>query len=110
MEDSEHVVRECKAMADEEPRTGWNQVRRQVHKFNQGDMSKPKRGINREELEIRQDFPSTEAFLGRCSYDMKDEGHRVQLEFEAIKRVGLGEEHSWTPLIEGSDDFQWTKC
>ena len=35
------------------------------------------------------------------------EGHGVELEFEALKRVKLGEERCWTGLTEGSQDFQW---
>ena len=34
--ESEHVVIQCKAMAEEESWFGWNQVKEQVWKINQG--------------------------------------------------------------------------
>ena len=67
----------------------------------------PKRGTKREEWEVRQDFTNNEAILGRCAFDFDEEGHGVELEFEAFRRVKLGEEHCWTAPTEGSDDFQW---
>ena len=32
-----------------------------------------------------------------------EEGHRVEMELEAVKRVKFGKEHSWTTLIEGHE-------
>ena len=63
MEESDHVARECKAVAEEALWPGWNQVKKQVHKINHGDWSKPRRGIKREEWEIRQYFTKNEAIL-----------------------------------------------
>ena len=33
----------------------------------------------------------------------------MELEFEAVKRVKLGDEHRWTALVEGDEGFQWRK-
>ena len=107
--ESENVVRECKAVAEEELRSGWNQFKKQDHKIDHGNRSKPSRGIKRKSWEIGQDFRNIEAILGRCSDDINDEGHRVELEFEAIKRVMLGEERRWTILMEGSQRFSVEK-
>ena len=65
MRERENVMRECKAMAEEEPRSGWNQVQKQVQQISQGDWRKPKLGIKREALEIRQDFTRNKALLQR---------------------------------------------
>ena len=65
-------------MAEEELWSGWNQVKRELHKISQGDWSKPKRGTERENLEFRQDFINNEAILGRCSYDSDEEGHHLK--------------------------------
>ena len=43
MEERENVFGECNAMAEDELWSGWNQVKRQVHKISQGDWRKPKR-------------------------------------------------------------------
>ena len=40
VEESENVAKECKAVAEEELWSGWNQVRKQFHKINEGDWSK----------------------------------------------------------------------
>ena len=70
MRESEHVVKEWNAMAEEEPCSVWNQVQKQVHTNQPKEIGeKPKRGINREDWEIRKDFTYNEAILGRCAYD-----------------------------------------
>ena len=33
----------------------------------------------------------------------------MELEFEAVKRVKLGEDHSWTALLEGDEGFSGEK-
>ena len=38
---------------------------------------------------------------------MRKEGQRFELEIQAAERVELGEEHHWTALIEGDEDYQW---
>ena len=38
-----------------------------------------------------------------------EEGYSVELEFEAIKRVKLGEEHCWITLVGGSEVFSGEK-
>ena len=94
-QEGEHAVRDCKAMA-EESRSGWNQVKEQALKINQGNWRKPKREVKRHEWEVRQDLANNEAFWRRCSCGFDEEGHGVALEFEAVKRVQLEQEHrSW---------------
>ena len=44
-----------------------------------------KRGVTRQEWGVREDFLNNEAVLLRCSFDSGDQGHRVELEFEAVK-------------------------
>ena len=34
-----------------------------------------------------RDFTNNEAILGRCSFDFDDEGDKVELEIESVKRV-----------------------
>ena len=46
--------------------------------------------------------------FGNIPFDF-DEGHRVEIESEAVKREKSGEKHWWTALIEGDDVFQWRK-
>ena len=41
--------------------------------------------------------------------DFDEEGHRVDLEFEAVKRMKLGEERCWIAPIEGRKDLQWRR-
>ena len=41
------MVRYCKAMAREESRSGWNQVKEQVWIMNQEDWNNRKRGVRR---------------------------------------------------------------
>ena len=67
-----YVVRECQAMAKEESWSGWNPVKEQVGKLIQGDCKKPKRGVKREEWEVRQDFRSSEAIRRICSDEVTD--------------------------------------
>ena len=87
-EESEDVVRECKSW------TGWNQVKEQAWKINQGDWrKKPKLGVKRKGWDVRQDFANNEAVMGRCSFGFDEEGHRVELELDAVERVKLEEEH-----------------
>ena len=43
----------------------------------------------REDWEVRQDFANNEAVLERSSFDSDEEGHGVEFEFEAVKRVKL---------------------
>ena len=50
----------CKAMAEGESWSGWNQVKEQAQNVNQGDWKKPTRGVDREEWEVRQDFANNE--------------------------------------------------
>ena len=95
IEESENVVRECKAKAVEDFWSIWNQVKKQVHKFNHGDWSNPMRGIKREERRIRQDVTNIEAILGRW----KD------IEWNQKCQA----EHRWITLIEDSKDFHWRK-
>ena len=45
-------------------------------------------------------FTNNVAFLGRCAFDFVEEGHRVELEFEAVRRV------FWRRTDEG---FFWRK-
>ena len=61
MRESENVVKECKAMAEEELWSGWNQIQKQVQHINHRDWRKPKRGNKTEEWEIRE----------ICAYDLK---------------------------------------
>ena len=69
------VVREYKAMAEEELWSGWSQVKKQVHKINHGDWSKPKCGIKRQEWKIRHDLTNNEAISGsRATRRRKDIG------------------------------------
>ena len=66
------MVRESKAMAEEEVWSDWNRVEKQ----NQVDWKKPKRRIHREEWEIRRDFTNNEAIWGRCAFDFDFEEER----------------------------------
>ena len=40
-------------------------LRKQVQQINQGELKKPKRGIKRQEWDVRQDSTSNEAILGK---------------------------------------------
>ena len=71
----ENVVRECKAMAEEELWLGWNQGRVTGPKNNKGNWQKSKQGIKREGWEVRHN----DAILGRCSFDCHENCHRVEL-------------------------------
>ena len=58
-------------------------------KTNHGDWKKLKRGVKREECQVRPDFANNDAVLGRCSFDFDDEGHSMELAFETAKSVKL---------------------
>ena len=94
-------------MAEAESWAGWNQAKEHVWKLNQGDWTNQIIGVCSEECEVRQDVVTSDAILGRCSSDYDEERQRFELEFEAAERVELGEEHHWTALIQGDEDFQW---
>ena len=67
MKESEDVVRDCKAMAEEELWSGWNQVETQVRKH-QGDWKKLTRGMKKRRVGVRQSFTNTDAPVGRCAF------------------------------------------
>ena len=49
----------------------------------------------------------------RCEdvpFDFDEEGHRMELQFETVKRVKVGEEHRWTALVEGEKGFPVEKA
>ena len=71
--EGEQVVRECKAMAEEESSSAWNQVPPQARKINQGDWKKATSGVKREEWKVRKDFANNEAVWGPCSCDFDEE-------------------------------------
>ena len=50
-------------MSEEERWSGWNCVEEQVQQINQGELKKPKRGIKRQEWDVRQDSTNNEAIL-----------------------------------------------
>ena len=70
--ESERVLGECQAMAEDKSWSSWNQVKEQAQKINQGDWKKPISGVNREEWEVRQNFANNVAILGYCSFDFDD--------------------------------------
>ena len=82
----EHVVRECKAMAG---MVGKESGQGAGSEINQGDWKTPKLGVKMEQWDVRQDLANNQAVLGRCCFDFDTECHRVELDFEAVKRVKL---------------------
>ena len=61
VDESMNAVRECKATAEEDSWSGLNQVRERVRKNQPRRLEKPRRGVERETREIRQDFEKSEA-------------------------------------------------
>ena len=93
MEERENVFGECNAMAGEELWSGWNQVEKT------GPQNQPRKLEEAEALNQRRRVGGSPTFYAQMkplSYDFSEEGHRVE----------LGEEHCWTTVIEGSNDFQ----
>ena len=87
----EDVVKESRAMAEVELWSGWNQVEQQVHKIKQVDWKNVK--IIRRTKPIRDYAP----------FIFDEEDQRVELEFEAVKRMRLGEERCWAAFTEGDE-------
>ena len=105
-QESENVVRDCKAPAEEEVWSGWYQVEKQIQ-INQWDRKKPKRKIEREEWEVRQFLRTVKPFWRGSLWTLMKKIKRVRLEL--VQTVELREEHCWTALIEGSEEFQLSK-
>ena len=45
-----------------------------------------------------EDFANDEALWRRFPFGLDEEGHRVELAFEAVKRVNVGEKYIAEPL------------
>ena len=110
MRESEHVVKEWNAMAEEEPCSGWNQVQKQVHTNQPKEIGESRRVESTEKIGNSE---KTSLTMRLSWEDVRmifiEEGHSVELDFEAIKRIGIGEERCWTTIIEGIEDVQWRK-
>ena len=48
---------------------------------------KQRRGVKREAWEVRQDFDTSEAVSWMFFFSFDEEGNKVELDFEAVKRV-----------------------
>ena len=88
VDESMNALRECKATAEEDSWSGLNQVRERVRKNQPRRSEKPRRGVERETREIRQDFEKSEAVLGSCSFDFDGEGDTLELDFAAVEHCG----------------------
>ena len=108
VDESMAVVRECKTMAEEALRSGLNEVLNQAREC----PGKSTREIGQRQEEVssvrredaRQDFETSEAVLGRFIFFSIRKGNNVDLDFEAVKSVNVGEEQCWNMLIEASPE------
>ena len=67
--DSEHVVRGCKAMAEEESWSGWNQVEEQGCENQSRKLGRsPDLEFKDKSGRFAKNSPNNEAVLGRCSF------------------------------------------
>ena len=80
----ENVVRECKAMAEKDLWSGWNQVEKRVHTVNQRDWKKPKRGIKKITVGGSPIFREQRSYFAKMLLFFGEKGHSVELEFEAV--------------------------
>ena len=67
---------------------------------------KPRRGVERETREVRQDFETSEAVLGSCSFDFDGERDKFELDSEAVKIAKLGQENCGDTLVAGYGGFR----
>ena len=103
--ESEHVVRECKTlwMKKSHGLDGIMLMVKEGFENQPRECKKPKREDNMKRR------VNNEANLGRRFFDCDEEGHRVELDFEAVKRVKLQEEHRRTALVKEDEGFQRRK-
>ena len=86
--DSEHMVRECTAIVEEESWSSSTQVKEQVQKINQGGWKRPKRGVKREEWEARLDFADNEVMFRKMFFCfLKNEGLEWSLNLRRLKEL-----------------------
>ena len=96
------VARECKAMAEAESWSGCSQVKGQVCRISQEGWKKPKRTVKREVKRVSGKCVKisrmTRLFLRRFPFGLDEEGRGVELAFEAVKRVNVGEKYIAEPV------------
>ena len=107
--EGEHVVRECQAMAEKGSRSVWNQVKKQAQKINQGTGRSRSAESKEKSGKFARSSPTTTLFWEDVLLNLMKKVIRVELEFEAVKRVTFVEEHRWNTLIEGDEGFQCRK-
>ena len=50
---------------------------------------------------------TSEAILGRCSFDFDEEGTNLEVNFESVRRGKFAGEHRLSALVKEDEDLQW---
>ena len=74
--------------------TGLENQTRRLEKAKTNSKKRSKEG----QWEVCEDFANDEAFLRRFPFGLDEEGRGVELAFEAVKRVNVGEKYIAEPL------------